>query len=88
VIGGDWIAWKDDDLVMIGMSLAELAGILERRYDVQISFTEEKLKEIQYNGALHLTGNIIDMLNNLEQTGNIHFAAKDKKIMILPANGK
>jgi len=88
IIAGDWIAWKDDDLVMIKMSLAELAEILERRYDVQVSFAEEKLKDIQYNGALHLTGNIVDMLNNLEQTGNIHFAAKDKKILILPANTK
>lgn len=88
VIAADWIAWKEDDLVMIKMSLAELAEILERRYDVHISFTEERLKDIQYNGALHLTGNITDMLNNLEQTGNIHFAVKDKKILILPANMK
>ena len=88
VIAGDWIAWKDDDLVMVKMSLAELADILERRYDVQVSFTEEKLKDIQYNGALHLTGNVVDMLSNLEQTGNIHFAVKDKKILILPASMK
>jgi hypothetical protein len=88
VIAGDWIAWKDDDLVMIKMSLDELAAILERRYDVQISFSEERLKNIQYNGAFHFTGNIIEILNNLEQTGNIHFAVKNKTIVILPANGK
>lgn len=88
VIAGDWIAWKDDDLVMIKMPLDELAAILERRYDIQISFAEEKLKNIQYNGAFHFTGNIIDILNNLEQTGNIHFEVKNKTIVILPANGK
>jgi transmembrane sensor len=88
VITGDWIAWKDDDLVMIKMPLDELAAILERRYDVQVSFAEEKLKHIQYNGAFHFTGNIIDILNNLEQTGNIRFAVKNKTIVILPANGK
>jgi ferric-dicitrate binding protein FerR (iron transport regulator) len=88
VIAGDWIAWKDDDLVMIKMSLASLAEILERRYDVQVSFADEKLKAVQYNGALHLTGNVIDVLNSLEQTGNIHFAVKDKKIFILPADEK
>jgi transmembrane sensor len=88
VIAGDWIAWKDDDLVMIKMPLDELAAILERRYDVQISFAEEKLKNIQYNGAFHFTANIIDILNNLEQTGNIHVAVKNKTIVILPANGK
>jgi transmembrane sensor len=85
VIAGDWIAWKDDDLVMIKMSLAELAEILERRYDVQVSFSEEQLKKVQYNGALHLTGDVVDILDNLEQTGNIHFAVKDKKIIVLPA---
>lgn len=88
VIADDWVVWKNDDLVMIRMSLAELAEMLERRYDVQVSFTDEKLKDIQYNGALHLTGNVADMLTNLEQTGNIHFAVKDKKILILPANMK
>lgn len=88
VIAGDLITWKDDDLVMSKMPLDELAAILERRYDVQISFTEERLKNIQYNGAFHFTGNIIDILNNLEQTGNIHFAVKNKTIVILPANGK
>jgi len=88
VIAGDWIAWKDDDLVMIKMSLDELAAILERRYDIQVSFAEERLKTIQYNGAFHFTGNIIEILNDLEQTGNIHFAVKNKTIVILPANGK
>jgi transmembrane sensor len=88
VIAGDWIAWKDDDLVMIKMPLDELAAILERRYDVQVSFAEERLKNIQYNGAFHFTGNIIDILNSLEQTGNILFAVKNKTIVILPANGK
>ena len=88
VIAGDWTAWKDDDLVMIKMPLDELAAILERRYDVQVSFTEERLKNFQYNGAFHFTGNIIDILNNLEQAGNIHFAVKNKTIVILPANGK
>lgn len=88
VITGDWIAWKDDDLVMIKMPLDELAAILERRYDVQVSFAEERLKNIQYNGAFHFTGNIIDVLNNIEQTGNIRFAVKNKTIVILPANEK
>lgn len=88
VFAEDWIAWKDDDLVMTKMPLEELAQILERRYDVQINFSEEKLKNIEYNGALHLTNNIAEMLTNFEQTSNIRFAVKDKKIVILPANGK
>lgn len=88
VFAGDFIAWKDDDLVMTKMPLAELAEILERRYDVQISFAKEKLKNIEYNGALHLTNNIAEMLTNFEQTSNIRFAVKDKTIIILPANGK
>ena len=80
----DWTAWKNDDLVMNNMKLSELAEILERRYDVEISFSEERLKNVQYNAALHLTNNVVDMLDNLEQTGNIRFAVKDKKIVILP----
>ena len=80
----DFIAWKNDDLVMNSMKLSELALILERRYDVEISFSEAQLQNIQYNAALHFTSNVMDMLENLEQTGNVRFAVKDKKIMILP----
>jgi transmembrane sensor len=86
VFADDWISWKNDDLVMNKISLAELAVVLERRYDVSIGFGEERLKSVSYDGALHLTNNIADILDNLEQTGNVHFVVKDKKILILPAS--
>ena len=86
VIADDWISWKNDDLVMNKISLAELAVVLERRYDVSIGFGEERLKSVSYDGALHLTNNIADILDNLEQTGNVHFVVKDKKILILSAS--
>lgn len=86
VFADDWISWKNDDLVMNKISLAELAVVLERRYDVSIGFGEERLKSLSYDGALHLTNNIADILDNLEQTGNVHFVVKDKKILILPAS--
>ncbi|MBO9633888.1 MAG: DUF4974 domain-containing protein [Chitinophagaceae bacterium] len=80
----DFTSWRSDDLVMDKMSLAELAGLLERRYDVQISFSNESLKKIEYSAALHLTSQVADMLENLEQTGLVRFAVRDKKIIVLP----
>jgi transmembrane sensor len=80
----DYTSWRDDELVMNKMSLAELAALLERRYDVQIVFSNEALKNIEYSVALHLTPQVADMLENLEQTGLVRFAVKDKKITVIP----
>ncbi len=80
----DHTAWRNDELVMNKMTMAELAELLERRYDVQISFSDESLKHIQYNAALHLTPQVADMLENLEQTGLVRFAVRDRKITVMP----
>ena len=80
----DYTTWRHDELVMNKMSLAELATLLERRYDVQISFSNDTLKKIEYSAALHLTPLVADMLENLEQTGLVRFAVMDKKITVMP----
>ncbi len=84
VSADDYTSWRDDELVMNKMPLAELAGLLERRYDVQISFSNEALKKIESTAALHLTPQVADMLENLEQTGLVRFTVKDKKITVMP----
>ena len=80
----DYITWRNDELVMNKMSLAELAAFLERRYDVQMIFSNEALKRIEYSAALHLSPKVADILENLEQTGLVRFAVKDKKITVMP----
>lgn len=84
VSSDDYTSWRDDELVMNKMSLAELAALLERRYDVQLIFSNEALKKIEYSAALHLTPQVADMLENLEQTGLVRFIVKDKKITVMP----
>lgn len=80
----DYTTWRNDELVMNKMPLAELAAILERRYDVQLSFSDEALKNIEYSAALHLTPQVADMLENLEQTGLVRFSVRNKKITVMP----
>lgn len=79
----DYTTWRNDELVMNKMPLAELAELLERRYDVQLSFSNEALKKIEYSAALHLTPHLADMLETIEQTGLVRFSVKDKKITVL-----
>lgn len=80
----DYTSWRDDELVMNKMPLAELAAILERRYDVQLSFSNDALKQIEYSAALHLTPKVADMLESIEQTQLVRFIVKDKKITVMP----
>jgi len=45
-------AWKDNRLVFDEEPLGSLAKQLERRYNVQIRFTNEKIKSIRYTAAI------------------------------------
>ncbi|MDR2449241.1 MAG: FecR family protein [Prevotellaceae bacterium] len=45
-------SWKDKRWYIDGEKLESLAVTLERRYNVQIRFTDNKLKEYRFNGTL------------------------------------
>ena len=46
------ISWKDNEWVIYRESLENLAVKLERRFDVTISFRDEHLRALRYNGTL------------------------------------
>ena len=51
----DYIAWKRGQYVFKGRSLEEVAKVLERWYDMEIIFEDEKSKKTVYTGVINLS---------------------------------
>jgi ferric-dicitrate binding protein FerR (iron transport regulator) len=46
------IAWKDNQLIIKGERLSDIAVKLERKYDVKIRFDSEAIKAYKFSGTL------------------------------------
>ena len=74
-------AWKENKLVFINMSLAELVRLLERKYGVEINVTDESLLNYHYDGTFK-NETIIEVLNILQKTIPIDYKLNDQEVII------
>jgi len=49
----EYLGWKDGNLVFTGKTLKEMKVIIERRYNVQIHFKNDKLQDCSMVGSYH-----------------------------------
>jgi len=74
------ISWKDNEWVIYRESLENLAIKLERRFDVKISFQEESLKTLRYNGTLP-DESLEQVLNIIALVSPIKYSVKGKSVV-------
>lgn len=74
-------SWKDGILVFDGEPLAGLVRILERRYDVNFVFEDERLKTYRYSGTLR-DQTLEQVLNAMKLTSPIDYTLDDKTVVI------
>ena len=67
----DYIAWKKGQYVFKGRSLEEVAKVLERWYDVEIIFENEKSKETVYTGVINKEENFDAFVLRLRETSSL-----------------
>ena len=48
-----FVSWKDGELKIEQESLLDISATLERRYDVTIHFSDDKIKEYRFTGIFH-----------------------------------
>lgn len=72
-------AWKDGVLVINSESLEDLAVKLERKYDVKITFDNEKLQQIKFTGILE-NETVEQVIEAIGIAANIDFQVKDRDI--------
>lgn len=74
--------WKDDLLVFDDISFAEMAKVLERRYNVNITFNSQDLKDIRYSGSFRGIPNIEKVLAIIRQNTPINYQIQNNNILL------
>lgn len=75
--------WKNGILSFNGESLGEICKILERSYDVKITFANPEKAELHFYGAFFRSSQSIhEIMTNLASTKRIRFTQKETEIVI------
>ncbi len=76
-----YTSWKDNKLVFVNMSLKDLKTLLERKYGVNIEFSDQSILNYHYDGTLK-NETILEVLEILENTLPIQYQIVGQKIVI------
>jgi len=76
-----YTSWKDNKLVFVNMSLKDLKTLLERKYGVEIEFSDQSILNYHYDGTLK-NETILEVLEILENTLPIQYQIVGQKIVI------
>ena len=74
------ISWKDGLFSFKNKSLGDIMAVLSRWYDVEVSFNDESLKELTFNGAFRKTQQIEEILDIIENTNMVNYEINQKTI--------
>lgn len=77
------LGWTSGRLFFDEMPLPEVVKILERSYDVHITFATDSLREFRFYGSFGRgEQGIKDILEALEKTGKVRYKQKDREITL------
>lgn len=74
--------WKDGLFLFQHMELEELFKQLERWYDVEVSYTDESLKQLHFSGELSRYKHIGTFVEMFEKSAGIRMKSKGKRIIV------
>ncbi|WP_343303728.1 FecR family protein [Chitinophaga niabensis] len=80
----DAIAWKDGMFVFNNDNLDNIMRRLSRWYDVEISFSTDKIRNNEFTGQISRHEKLSEVLKMLELTDAVHFEIERKKIIAMP----
>ena len=78
----DYIAWKRGQYVFKGRSLEEVAKVLERWYDMEIIFEDEKSKKTVYTGVINKEENFDAFVLRLRETASLSCRMESNRLYI------
>lgn len=76
-------AWVENRLVVSNETFGEVARMLERRYDVQIDFGDERLRQEHLSGVFEKE-TIRQVLDILKMTTKFKYSIDGKKVRLMP----
>ena len=76
------IAWKNGYFMFKKESLDSMLKTLSRWYDLEITYENDERKNEVFSGFLKRSDNIVELLDNIQMTGDVDFEIKNKKIVV------
>jgi len=77
-----YIAWKDGRFVFRDQMLGDIMETLSKWYDVQVTFSDEELKNLRFTGNLERHADFSDILGKIERTNEVKFEITNNLITI------
>lgn len=78
----DFIAWKNGQYIFKGKNLSEVAKVLERWYEVEIIFENEKSAGMVYTGIIHKEDSFGAFVQRLRETSSLTCRMEGNKLFI------
>jgi ferric-dicitrate binding protein FerR (iron transport regulator) len=75
--------WTKNQLVFDNEALEDIAGKIERWYDVNVNITDEKLKKESYTGRFDNIP-LLDVMEALKHSGGFRYTINNKQLTISP----
>lgn len=78
------MAWKNGDFVFKKESLAGLMRQISRWYDVEVTYMDERSKDVILSGYISRSRKISAVLERIQGTGKVRFKLEGRHILVLP----
>lgn len=79
----DATSWRNGIITLNGQTLAEIGRMLERAYNIKVTFSNPKARQLRFYGAfLRQEQDINEVMNVLSATGRISYTRHDNTIII------
>ena len=75
-----YTAWKDGNFVFRKQSLEHIMEIVERWYDLKVTFEDEWCKQVSFSGNVERYDDFSKLAEMLEATGSVKFRIKNNEI--------
>ena len=77
-----YTAWKDGNFVFRKQSLEHIMEIVERWYDLKVTFEDEWCKPVSFSGNVERYDDFSKLAEMLEATGSVKFRIKNNEIYV------
>lgn len=81
------IAWKNGKFQFGRSDIKAIMRQIARWYDVEIEYKGD-LSGLRLSGVLSRKGDIAELLDALQETGDVHFTSENNKIIVTPVTAK
>ena len=77
-----YTAWKDGNFVFRKQSLEHIMEIVERWYELKVTFEDEWCKQVSFSGNVERYDDFSKLAEMLEATGSVKFRIKNNEIYV------